>query len=124
MENFNQAHALPKLPEMKVFSTIRMGFAKIGVSEKLVKQPCSFDRNMCAPIILLTMGVSFIGVYVFFCANTFFEYTLAFLLGSAGTATVLMLLVLIFKAEELFKIFNQTHTIVNTSEWTKNPENK
>lgn len=90
----------------------------MGISPALVQQPYPFDWKMLMPLLSLTIGVSFITVYISNYANSFVEYTRAFFLWVVGSGVNFGMSIMIFKGEQLFELISRCDTIVNASEWT------
>lgn len=116
MEDSKQENQEPKLPQLEVFKTTLKKLAMMGITSALVQQPYPFDRKMLMPLLSLTIGVSFVSVYIVNYANTFVDYTRAFFMWAAAWLVIFLLIILIFKVKKLFEFVNRSGIIANASE--------
>lgn len=114
MENSKQGKSQPKL---KAFKTIQKNFAMIGISPKLAAQSYPLNARVSLGLLLGILGMTFICVYTFKDANTFFEYTQSVCQLSIGLLIFSALAILILKVEKLFEFIDRCDSILNAGKW-------
>lgn len=113
MENFNQDTQQSNLPKIEIFKTIQKNFATIGISPKLVTQSYPINEKIFTVFLTLTVGVSFIVVYIIKYAQTFVGYTQAIFMATAAILVISLLLAMIFQVEKLYKFINGSNSMAN-----------
>lgn len=114
MENRPIENPQTKLPQLMILKTIREKLALIGITPKLLAQSFPFDWNMLLTFLQISAGVSFIGMYIFLCAESFNDYTQSVFVGAGGSLVFFILLVFVLKVGKLFELINRLNEIANT----------
>lgn len=117
MENPTQESAQPKL---KAFKTVQKNFAMIGISPELLTQSYPLNGKILMSFLLIISGITFVCVYLFTEAKTFFEHTQSICNASIGLLIFFALAILILKVEKLFEFIDRCDSILNTRKWNLN----
>lgn len=117
MENSTQESPQSELPKLKAFEATREKFALLGISQKLLTQSYPINGTILSYFIILGAAITFIAVYIFNYAETFFEYIQSIFMGSTAFLIACVLLILILKVEKLFEFINCCEDMLNLSTW-------
>lgn len=120
MENPIQEHSQSTLLELKAFNTIRKNFAMVGYSPTLVTQSYPFNWKIFIGFLLLISNITFVCVFIFNDAETFFEYTQSIYIASVVGLFIFIFVILILKVEKFFEWINRSDRMVNTGKWRFN----
>lgn len=116
MENPIHERSQSTLPEMKAFNTILKNFAVVGYSPALVTQSYPFNWKIIMGFLLLTSNITFLCVFIFNYAETFFEYTQSIYIASVVGLFIFIFLILILKVEKFYEWIDHSDRKLNTSE--------
>lgn len=114
MQNSNQENLQPTLPRLKAFKTIRKRFLTVGISPKLLTQSHPINGTILSYLLILGTAITFIAVYVFNYAESFFEYIQSMFMGSTAFLVVSAFTILIFKVENLFDYMDRCEDMLNS----------
>lgn len=103
-------------PKMKIFQLTQKYLATAGICPNLVQQQYPFNRKIFMGFFILILYIFCSMMYLFYTSKTFTENTRTIFMCSLAALIFLVLLILIFNVEELFKVINDCETIVNTGE--------
>lgn len=117
MESSKQEKPQPKLPKIKAFKTIQKNFAAVGISPSLITQSQPLDGKISIIFLTICSLLTLICVDIFNDAETFSEFTQSIYIASVLVLILFVLMVLIFKADDLFKFIAGCDTIINEREW-------
>lgn len=114
LENSKWEKSQSSKSKHRVFKIVRKNFATVGIS------PNSTDRRFGGTILfgflMLGSAIYCISVFIIYDAEKFAEYTQSVYTVSAVAFILFILLLFIFKVENLFEFIDGCDALVNTSE--------
>lgn len=114
LENSKWEKSQSSKSKHRVFKIVRKHFATIGIT------PNSTDRRFSGTILfgflMLGSAIYCISVFIIYDAEKFAEYSQSVYMVSGVAFILFILLLFIFKVENLFEFINGCDALVNTSE--------
>lgn len=102
--------------KIKLFQIIKQNFAKLGISSNLSTQNNLFNKNVLTASLFYGLNITLNGIFLFFKANTFREYTDSIYPTSAVITISVCFANTLFKMTKLFDFFERCDTIADERE--------
>lgn len=119
MKNSKPDKLKAQRPKLKAFEVFQKHFATLGITPSFTAQSYPFNGAILFQFLVFGSAIYFTSVFIAYDAKTFSGYTQSVYTGSVIAFVTLAILILIFKAEEIFKIIDGSDTLVNTGELSK-----
>lgn len=108
---------MANLPELKAFKTVQKKLALVGICRELVTQPHPLNEKIAMGFLLLIMMMTLGCVFIFNCAETFYEYMQSIYGVSCAILFIFALLILALNVDQLFKYIDDWDITINTNKW-------
>lgn len=119
MKNSKPVKLKAQQPKLKAFEVFQQHFATLGITPSFTAQSCPFNGAITFQFLVFGSAIYFTSVFIAYDAKTFSSYTQSVYTGSVIAFVTLAIVILIFKAEEIFKIIDGSDKLVNTGELSK-----
>lgn len=114
MESSTEENPQLKLSRLEAFKVTREKYAMMGISPKLMTQSYPVNRTILSYFLILGTAITFISVYIFKYAESFFEFIQSIYIVSAAFLVVFALFFLIFQVEKFFEYINRCEAMLNS----------
>lgn len=116
MEISDQEKQQPKMPKLQAFKTLRAKLALAGIEPTLATQSYPLNGRICICFLVLSLGISFICVFIFSYAETFSEYAQPNYMVSAALFVAIALVNLILNVNKMYEFINRCDVFINMGE--------
>lgn len=119
MKNSKPDKLKAQRPKLKAFEVFQKYFATLGITPSFTAQSYPFNWAIAFQFLVFGSSIYFTSVFIAYDAKTFSSYTQSVYIGAVTAFATHAILILIFKAEKIFKIIDGSDALINTGELSK-----